>query len=40
MGRWGEFREERGVQLRDWVGVLERDGRERVALQRALNSLK
>jgi sarcosine oxidase gamma subunit len=40
MVRWGDFKEEKGVQLRDWVGVLERDGRERVALQRALNSLK
>lgn len=40
MVKWGEFREEKGVQMRDWVGVLERDGRERKALQRALNSLK
>jgi hypothetical protein len=40
MVKWGEFREERGVQMRDWVGVLERDGRERKALQKALNSLK
>jgi len=40
MVKWGEFMEDKGVQMRDWVGVLERDGRERKALQKALNSLK
>jgi hypothetical protein len=40
MAKWGEFKEEKGVQLRDWVGVLERDGRERKALQKAWISLK
>lgn len=40
---WGDFSElgpgGRGVQLRDWVLVLERDGREKRALERALNRL-
>ncbi|KAK3725516.1 hypothetical protein LTR37_000486 [Vermiconidia calcicola] len=36
---WGDWREERGIQMRDWVLVLERDGREKGALQRALNGL-
>lgn len=40
---WGDWREDgvegRGIQIRDWVHVLERDGREKVALQRALNRL-
>lgn len=40
MVKWGEFKEDKGVQMRDWVGVLERDGRERKALQRAMNSMK
>jgi hypothetical protein len=40
MVKWGEFKEEKGVQMRDWVAVLERDGRERKALQKALISLK
>ncbi|KAK5122584.1 hypothetical protein LTR85_003847 [Meristemomyces frigidus] len=40
---WGDWREDslagRGIQARDWVIVLERDGRERRALQRVLNRL-
>lgn len=41
--QWGDFSElgpgGRGVQLRDWVLVLERDGREKRALEAALNRL-
>lgn len=40
MVKWGEWKEDKGVQLRDWVLVLERDGREKKALQKAMNSLK
>lgn len=38
---WGDWREnvEKGVQVRDWVLVLERDGREKGALQRVLSKL-
>lgn len=40
---WGDWREDgpggQGVQARDWVLVLERDGREKKALQRVLNRL-
>lgn len=38
--KWGDWREDKGVQLRDWVSVLEKDGRERKALQKAMNSMK
>ncbi|KAL1302696.1 hypothetical protein AAFC00_003058 [Neodothiora populina] len=38
--KWGGWREDgiegRGIQIRDWVQVLERDGREKKALQKAL----
>lgn len=41
---WGGWREDgaggQGIQARDWVAVLERDERERKALQRVLNRLK
>lgn len=40
MVKWGEFTEDKGVQMRDWVNVLERDGRERKALQKAMNFMK
>lgn len=40
MVKWGEWKEDKGVQLRDWVLVLERDGREKKALQRAMNSMR
>lgn len=34
---WGDWRETgKGIELRDWVLVLERDGREKVALTKAL----
>jgi hypothetical protein len=33
MRKWGEYRQEKGVQLRDWISVLERDGKEKKALQ-------
>lgn len=40
---WGDWREDgidgKGIQLRDWVLVLERDGREKRALQKAVNKL-
>ncbi|KAK4550453.1 hypothetical protein LTR36_000031 [Oleoguttula mirabilis] len=40
---WGDWREDspagRGVQARDWVIVLDRDGKEKRALQRVLNRL-
>ncbi|EME47615.1 hypothetical protein DOTSEDRAFT_69535 [Dothistroma septosporum NZE10] len=40
---WGDWKEDgvdgRGIQLRDWVLVLERDGREKKALQKAVNKL-
>ena len=40
LGTWREDREKgRGIQLRDWVTVLERDGREAAFLQHAYNSL-
>ena len=39
LGTWREDKEKgRGVQIRDWVAVLEVDGRERKALQRAYAS--
>jgi hypothetical protein len=41
---WGEWREDgvdgKGIQLRDWVHVLERDGRERKALLKASLKLR
>jgi len=41
--QWGDFSElgpeGKGVQLRDWILVLERDGREKKALEMALNRL-
>jgi hypothetical protein len=41
---WGEWREDgvdgKGIQLRDWVHVLERDGRERKALLQASLKLR
>ena len=40
MVKWGEWKEDKGVQMRDWVQVLERDGRERKALQKAMNAMK
>lgn len=40
---WGDWREDgadgRGIQARDWILVLERDGREKKTLQRAYNRL-
>ncbi|KAI6875487.1 hypothetical protein D0864_12732 [Hortaea werneckii] len=40
---WGDWREDgtegRGIQARDWALVLERDGKEKKALQRVLNKL-
>nr|POF23999.1 hypothetical protein CFP56_54935 [Quercus suber] len=40
---WGDWREDgpggKGIQARDWALVLERDGREKKALQRTLNRL-
>jgi hypothetical protein len=36
LGTWREDKEKgRGIQIRDWVAVLENDGREKKALQRA-----
>lgn len=41
--KWGSWREDgvegRGIQIRDWALVLERDGREKRALQRTLLNL-
>lgn len=41
--KWGGWREDgiegRGIQVRDWAVVLERDGREKKALQRCLLNL-
>lgn len=41
--KWGGWREDgiegRGIQVRDWAVVLEKDGREKKALQRCLLSL-
>ncbi|KAF2162187.1 hypothetical protein M409DRAFT_27565 [Zasmidium cellare ATCC 36951] len=41
---WGDWREDsvdgKGIQLRDWAWVLERDGKQKKALQRALTKLK
>ena len=40
---WGDWREDgqegKGIQVRDWVLVLERDGREKKALQRCYNKM-
>lgn len=40
---WGDWREDnvngKSIQLRDWIRVLERDGKEKKALQSALNKL-
>ncbi|KXT14040.1 hypothetical protein AC579_10029 [Pseudocercospora musae] len=40
---WGDWREDdvhgKGIQLRDWILVLERDGREKKALHKAVNKL-
>jgi hypothetical protein len=40
---WGDWREDevtgKAIHLRDWIRVLERDGREKRALQKALNKL-
>lgn len=37
--KWGDWREDgiegRGIQIRDWIQVLERDGREKKALEKA-----
>lgn len=40
--QWGDWREEgrKGVEMRDWVLVLERDGREKGALVKAVNKLE
>lgn len=36
LGSWREYSEKgKNIQLRDWVTVLERDGREKLALQKA-----
>ena len=36
LGTWREYREKGvGVQIRDWITVLEEDGREKKALQKA-----
>lgn len=41
--QWGDWREDgvggKGIQVRDWVLVLERDGREKVALQKVVNRM-
>lgn len=41
--KWGSWREDgiegRGIQIRDWVVVLERDGKEKKALQKSLLKL-
>ncbi|CAC9891168.1 unnamed protein product [Aureobasidium pullulans] len=41
--KWGSWREDgiegRGIQVRDWVVVLERDGKEKKALQKSLLKL-
>ena len=41
---WGDWREdgegEKKVEMRDWVLVLERDGREKTALVKAFQTLK
>lgn len=39
---WGDWRETdaKDIELRDWAWVLERDGREKKALQRALTKLR
>lgn len=41
---WGDWREDsvdaRGIQLRDWAWVLERDGKEKKSLQKALTKLR
>ena len=38
--KWGSWREDgiegRGIQIRDWIVVLERDGKEKKALQKCL----
>lgn len=40
---WGDWREDsvngKGIQLRDWIRILERDGKEKKALQNANNKL-
>ena len=40
---WGDFREDgvegAGIQVRDWIMVLERDGKEKIGLQKVVNSL-
>ncbi|SMR46095.1 unnamed protein product [Zymoseptoria tritici ST99CH_1E4] len=40
---WGDWREDevtgKAIHLRDWICVLDRDGREKKALQKALNKL-
>jgi len=42
--KWGSWREDgvegRGIQIRDWVVVLERDGKEKKALQKSLLKLE
>ena len=41
---WGDWREDgvdgKGIQLRDWTAVLERDGRTKKALQKAVTKLE
>lgn len=40
LGTWREDKEKgRNIQLRDWVAVLERDGREQTVLQQAYDQL-
>lgn len=41
---WGDWREDsvngKGIELRDWIRILERDGKEKKAHQNAINKLK
>ncbi|CZT23897.1 uncharacterized protein RCC_09612 [Ramularia collo-cygni] len=43
MPTWGDWREDningKAIQLRDWIRILDRDGKEKKALQSALNKL-
>lgn len=42
MREWGEWSEDasKGIEMRDWLLVLERDGREKAALEKAMIALK
>lgn len=42
MRDWGEWSEEssKGIEMRDWLVVLERDGKEKAALEKAMIALK